>query len=196
MLRTLAALAGAAIVSLPVLAWADTATPSPDATPRPGGVDPCALLAAPDVASALHTTVHNLAHPHRPTADECVWAATSRVQGAVPPQVMFALQMGQSKPACKGINCLWLAHSVTSSLGVNLPGSQLFDRAMSTAGQVQMITGLGEKAGWANGLLTVLQNNVLYKVKVGGLKSSQLALDASELIARGALNRTHASPKP
>jgi hypothetical protein len=67
---------------------------------------------------------------------------------------------------------------------------------MSTAGQVQMITGLGEKAGWSNGLLTVLQNNVLYKVKIGGLASSQLALDASELIARSALNRTHASPKP
>src|ERR1700674_391627 len=103
---------------------------------------------------------------------------------------------GQSKPVCKGINCLWLAHSVTSSLGVNLPGSQLFDQAMSTAGQVQTITGLGEKAGWANGLLTVLQNNVLYKVKVGGLASSQLALNASELIARGALNRTHAAPHP
>ncbi|HXM19632.1 MAG TPA: hypothetical protein VN934_12620 [Candidatus Tumulicola sp.] len=79
---------------------------------------------------------------------------------------------------------------------MNLPGSQLFDQAMSTAGQVQTITGLGEKAGWANGLLTVLQNNVLYKVKVGGLASSQLALNASELIARGALNRTHASPHP
>jgi hypothetical protein len=169
-------------------------TPAPDATPKPGGIDPCALLGAPDVASALHTTVHNLAHPHRPTADECLWAATSRMQGVVPPQVLFGLQIAQSKPACRGINCLWMAHSITSSLGVNLPGSQLFDHAMSTAGEVQYITGLGEKAGWANGLLTVLQNNVLYKVQIGGLATSQLALDASELIARHALNRAQTPP--
>lgn len=64
-------------------------------------------------------------------------------------------------------------------------------------GTATMIQGLGQRAGWSNGVLAVLQDQVIFKLKLSGTQSDML--DASELLAHEVLNNIQAksaTPQP
>lgn len=163
--------------------------PQPQASPTsappsqgPRGIDPCALLAQPDVASALGVGIDQLGAPTRPTTSECLWAATSHDSGPAR-QVLLAVDVAQAaKSGCKGLQCFWIVQTVAGYI----PGMSNFNRAVGTAEDVEYITGLGDKAAWKNGWLTVLKQAVVFRLDVSAAPSSS-ALGVSEDLARTVL---------
>lgn len=156
---------------------------SPAATKRPG-VDPCALLGQSDVASALGVGIDQVRAPTRPTPNECLWAGVVHTSGPAQ-QVLLTVDAAQAaKSGCRGLGCLSIVQSVTDYI----PGMSSFNRAVGTAEDVEYITGLGDKAAWKNGQLTVLKQGVVFGLDVSAAHSSS-ALAASELLARTVLTR-------
>jgi hypothetical protein len=145
------------------------------------GIDPCALLAQPDVASALGVGIDQLRAPTRPTTTECLWAAAAH--GSDPTrQVLLAIDQG-TKSGCRGLQCLAIVQTVTSYI----PGMSAFNQAIGSAENVVYITGLGDKAAWKDGWLTVLKQAVVFRLEVSGSQSSTGALPVSETLARAVL---------
>ncbi|MGH7839590.1 MAG: hypothetical protein ACREQC_17445, partial [Candidatus Binataceae bacterium] len=73
--------------------------PSGGRTPN---VDPCAMLSAPDVASALGVGVRSLGTAQRPSPDECAWPVAARA-GAPAQNVVLVMQnVPPAKPHCHG----------------------------------------------------------------------------------------------
>jgi hypothetical protein len=154
---------------------------TPPAAQGPKGIDPCALLSQPDIASALGVGIDQLRAPTRPTTTECLWAAAAHGAGATS-QVLLAIDQG-TKSGCKGIQCLSIVQAVTSYI----PGMNAFNSAIGNAQNVMYITGLGDKAAWNDGWLTVLKQAVVFRLEVSGSQSSSGALPVSETLARAVL---------
>ena len=145
------------------------------------GIDPCALLSQPDIASALGVGVDQLRAPTRPTTSECLWAAAAHGNEATS-QVLLAIDQG-TKSGCRGLQCLSIVQTVTSYI----PGMNAFNSAVGSAQNVIYITGLGDKAAWKDGWLTVLKQAVVFRLEVSGSQSSTGALPVSETLARAVL---------
>jgi hypothetical protein len=87
------------------------------------------------------------------------------------------------KAACHGFGCL---HVVQSVLGIpGVPGlPPQFSEAFNDA---QLIAGLGDKAAWKDGRLTVVKADMAFQLFVRG--SASPALSTSEALARDVLAR-------
>jgi hypothetical protein len=146
-------------------------------------VDPCAMLGAPDVASALNVGVRSIGTAQRPSANECAWSVASHA-GAPAQNVVLVMQNVQApKAACHGFGCL---HVVQSVLGIpGVPGlPPQFSEAFNDA---QLIAGLGDKAAWKDGRLTVVKADMAFQLFIRG--SASPALSTSEALARDVLAR-------
>lgn len=146
-------------------------------------VDPCAMLSAPDVASALGVGVRSLGTLQHPSPNACSWAVASR-GGAPARNVLLVMQAVQpAKAACRGLSCL---HIVQSVLGLpGLPGvPPQFSQAFTDA---QILSGLGDKAAWKDGRLTVVKADMAFQLLVRS--SHAPALATSEALARDVLAR-------
>lgn len=145
--------------------------------------DPCAMLSAPDVASALGVGVRSLGPAQHPSPNECAWAVASHA-GAPARTVSLVMQPVQAaKTACHGLGCLHIVQSVLDVAGVpGLPSA--FSEAFSDA---QLISGLGDKASWKDGRLTVVRADMAFQLLVHGTASPALA--TSEALARDVLYR-------
>ncbi|HZZ64878.1 MAG TPA: hypothetical protein VFE17_05220 [Candidatus Baltobacteraceae bacterium] len=145
-------------------------------------VDPCAMLGTPDLASALGVGVRSVGSPQRPSPNECAWAVASRA-GAPAQNVLLVMQpVAAAKTGCHGFSCLSVVQSV---LGSHVPGvPSQFSEAFNDA---QLISGLGDKASWKDGRLTVLRADMGFQLLVHGNGSP--ALNTSEALARDVLYR-------
>jgi hypothetical protein len=100
--------------------------------------------------------------------------------------VLLTIQPVQAAKTCRGFGCL---HIVQSVMGI--PGLPSLPPALSEAfADAQMLSGLGDKAAWKDGKLTVLKADMAFQLLVQGSRSSTLA--TSEALARTVLN--HLSP--
>ncbi len=148
-------------------------------------VDPCAMLSQSDVASALGVGAATVGKPQHTSPNECAWAVASHA-GAPAQDVVLVAQSVPTTAACHGLSCL---NAVASALGSHvvpqLPGA--FAEAFNDA---QMISGLGDKASWKDGKLTVLRADMAFQLLVHGTSSRGLA--TSETLARDVL--LHVTP--
>lgn len=147
--------------------------------------DPCGMLGAPDVASALGVGVSSLGTARRPSPNECAWAVASHA-GAPARSVLLMMQPVQEAKTCRGLGCLHIVQSV-----IGIPGLPSLPPVMSEAfSDAQMLSGLGDKAAWKDGKLTVLKADMAFQLLVQGSHSPTLA--TSEALARTVLY--HLSP--
>ncbi|MBV9271497.1 MAG: hypothetical protein JO165_10400 [Candidatus Eremiobacteraeota bacterium] len=147
----------------------------------PGKVDPCAMLAAPDVASALGVGVRSLGTPQRPSANECAWPIAAHA-GTPAQTVVLSMQSIHQSP-CRGLNCLRAVQSV-----LNLPGAPGLPSQFADAfNDAQLIAGLGDKASWKDGRLTVVKADMAFQLFVRG--SASPGLSETEALARTVLGR-------
>lgn len=154
---------------------------TPKTTSPSVGVDPCAMLSAPDVASAMGVGVQSVGPGQRSSANECTWAIAAHA-GAPAQNVVLEVQNVQAaKGGCHGFGCLNVVQSVLGPAMPSLPSQ--FAGAFSDA---QMIAGLGDKAAWKDGKLTVVKAETAFQLLVNGTGSPALA--TSETLARDVLN--------
>lgn len=175
---------GAMTVSEAPQPQASTVAAAPAQPSSKGGssADPCTMLSPNDVASALHVGASAVGTPQRSSAGECTWPVASR-SGGQPQSVVVTEQPVHAQSACHGLGCLNAVTSVLGSHGLpGLPGQ--FGGAFNDA---QMISGLGDRASWKDGKLTVLRADMAFQVLVNG--SASPALAASEALARDVLLR-------
>ena len=144
-------------------------------------VDPCGMLGAPDVASALGVGVSSLGSAQHPTPNECAWAVASHA-GAPARSVVLAMQPIQAAKTCRGLGCLHIVQSIVGAV----PGLPNLPPALSDAfTDAQMLSGLGDKAAWKDGKLTVVKADMAFQLLVQGSHSPTLA--TSEALARTVL---------
>jgi|GEM_PF-637510 len=143
-------------------------------------IDPCGMLSQNDVASALGVGVRSIGTAQHPSANECSWAVASHA-GAPAQNVVLIAQNVSTKPTCHGLNCLRVVQSVLGPAIPSLPGP-LAD-AFTGA---ELISGLGDKAAWKDGRLTVVKADIAFQLLV---HSPSPALATSEALARDVLYR-------
>jgi hypothetical protein len=164
----------------PVLA--DSA-PAAQATGHP--YDPCEMVSQQDIASAAGVAANQVLTPKSPTTNECVWAVGNKT--GVPGQ-QFALTVqtvGQLQQAHGMARIGVLLQAVQSIPGVPVPNNPVVTRAFADA---QVVVGLGDKAGWKSGTLSVLKNETLFQVNAVGQTTDADSLKAATSIAKVALN--------
>jgi len=169
-------------------ATATAITPSTKAG-APKTSDPCALLDSQTVAQALGVAIDQVAAPTHPTADECLWAAASHAPLPIQNILLTVKPITQgAKLHCKGFTCLQLVQSVLdmTPLANNQTYATLVGPVESSAVQ---IAGLGNKAMWANGALTVLASAAAFQLKLGGSADTSQYLQGSEDLAKLILSR-------
>lgn len=159
---------------LPLVAHAQTRT----------GLDPCALISQASLAGALSVTADQIGTPTHPTAEECAWAVASHA-GSGAQRVLLGVETARAAKSCRGLSCVFMAQSVLSLANISAfsPG------IMEALSDAQIIAGLGDKAGWKNGALTVLKNEIAFRLVVSGAGSDARRLAISEALARDVLTR-------
>ena len=182
------------IPALLVLSVAPSYADNPSSSPSPapsGGVtagghsyDPCAMVSQQDVASAAGVAVNQVSSPARPTSDECAWAVASHA-GAPAQQVVLTLQSADEARKAHGFARFSSALSAARSIpGMPVVNSPIVNDAFSGA---EEISDLGDRAGWKNGVLSVLKGQVLLQVDATGQSSGSQSLAVSKAIARSAI---------
>ncbi len=185
------------LLSIPVLlvlsvapTYAEVPSPSPSSEPSAGVnagghfYDPCAMVSQQDVASAAGVAVNQVSSPSRPTSDECAWAVASHA-GAPAQEVVLTLQSADDVRKARGFSRFTSALSTVRSIpGVPVVNNPIVDEAFSGA---QEISNLGDRAGWKNGVLSVLEGQVLIQVDATGQSSGSQSLAVSKAIARSAI---------
>ncbi len=159
-------------------------------SPNHMSVDPCALLTARDATSVVGAVNPT---PQRPAPNECLWSAASLAHGQGPvSQVLFTVDAAQeAKHGCHGFGCVSMVQSVSNVI----PGTSSFNNTLNQiGGAATTIEGLGQRAAWSNGVLAVLQNQLIFKLKLSGTQSDML--DASEQLAHKVLNNMQGQPTP
>ncbi|MDQ6933329.1 MAG: hypothetical protein M3160_09180 [Candidatus Eremiobacteraeota bacterium] len=180
-----AALILSSLLSSP--AYADSSTsPSPSPAIHEVKIDPCAMLAAPNLASALGVAVQTIGTPQRPSANQCLWAVAAHGSATPAQTVLLVLDANEMKKSpCRGLSCLGLARSIVGMIpGVNIPAPM--EAAFADA---QLISGLGDKAAWKNGWLTVVKDQVAFQLLVQAPAASQSQLEVSQILAQNVLTR-------
>ena len=177
------AIAGAVALGAALPAVAQTALP----------LDPCQLMSSTNVAQAMDTTVKTVGTPQHPTPQECVWTVAGKA-GSGPQSVIFNIENANNARHCRGLACLAAVQSVMG----NVPGMpSQFSSAINTAMQgAQVVNGIGQRAGWKNGALTVINAQQAFNIQVnsGGNDSQRLA--TSETLARDVIARMPDPQKP
>ncbi len=148
--------------------------------PAKGAVDPCAMLSTNDVASALGVGVTTIGTARRASANECSWAVASHAGAPAQTVVLTTQAVDTAKTACHGLSCINAVQSVLGPAHAALP-SQIND-AFTDA---QLVSGLGDKAAWKDGRLTVVKADLAFQLFVRG--SASPALATSESLARDVL---------
>ena len=149
-------------------------------------VDPCQLMSSQNVAQAMDTTVKTVGQPQHPTPQECVWSVAGKAGGA-PQSIIFNIESANNARHCSGLACL----SAVQSMMGQVPGMPTqFSSTINTALQgAQVVNGIGERAGWKNNALTVINAQQAFNIQVnsGGNDSQRLA--TAETLARDVIGR-------
>src|SRR5262249_44373873 len=125
---------------------------------------------------------------------ECFWAAGTHA----PQQIQSVLLtvkpvVEQAKGGCHGLKCLQLVQSVLSV--TPLGGKRTYNTLVGPVeGSAVQMAGLGDKATWANGALTVLANATAFQVRIGSGAESAQYLQDCEKLARHVLDRLGSAP--
>ncbi len=156
------------------------ASPMPAASGGGHAYDPCEMVSQSDIAAAAGVAANQVYVPKKPTRDECVWAIGNKT-GIAGQQVALTVQtIGQVQQAhgFAKFAAILKAVQVIPGVPVNNP---IVSRAFADA---QVIADLGDQAGWKNGTLSVLKNELLFQVNVAGQPGDGQALATSKAVAR------------
>jgi len=158
--------------------------PAPTTSPTMHAFDPCAVISQQDVASAAGVAVNQVFTPRQPTATECVWAIGNKA-GTPGQQIAYTVQTVGAVQQAHGMARFGsILGAVQGIPGVPLPQSALVQRAFADA---QVIVGLGDRAGWKNGTLSVLKNETLFQVNATGQSTDSDSLAVCKSVAESAL---------
>lgn len=185
--------AGAAMSSpSPVPSAGVVANPTPLAAvgnpnaPNGHPYDPCAMVSQTSVAAAAGVATNQVFTPTRPTENECVWAVANK-SGTGAQQIALTVQTVNQVKQAHGIAKFGAILSAASQIpGVPMPTNPVVTRAFADA---QVVVGLGDRAGWKNGTLSVLKNEALVQVTATGQSSDSESLAVSKAIATSALTK-------
>jgi len=182
-------------VSLPTPLLADSppvAVPSSMPAGSSHAYDPCAMISQQDVASAAGVAANQVFVPQKPTENECVWAIGNKA-GTPGQQVALTVQtVGQVEHAHGMARFGAILSAVQNIPGAPLPQSPVVQHAFADA---QIVVGLGDKAGWKNGTLSVLKNETLLQVNATGQSTDSDSLAVCKSVAKSALtNLNTAAP--
>ena len=156
------------------------------ATPSPGGhsYDPCAMVSQQDVASAAGVATDQVFKPASPTKNECVWAIGNKA-GVPGQQVALTVQTIDQVKQAHGLARLGAILSAIQNIpGVPMPSNPIVSRAFADA---QIVVGLGDRAGWKNGTLSVVKSELLLQVNVTGQPTDAESLKVAKSVAKAAL---------
>jgi len=174
-----------ALMAAPALADSSPA-PVPAAPSSGGGhsYDPCAMVSQKDVASAAGVATDQVFKPASPTKSECVWAIGSKA-GVPGQQVALTLQTIDQVKQTHGIARLGAILSAVQNIpGVPVPSNPIVTHAFADA---QIVAGLGDRAGWKNGTLSVLKSELMLQVNVTGQSTDAESLNVAKAVAKAAL---------
>ncbi len=181
------ALLALGIAPLPLLAdpaVAPSIAPSSAPNPLNHAYDPCAMISQQDVASAAGVAANQVFVPQKPTENECVWAIGNKA-GTPGQQVALTVQTVNQVQQAHGMARFGALLSAVQNIpGVPLPPSPVVQHAFADA---QIVVGLGDKAGWKNGTLSVLKNETLLQVNATGQSTDSESLTVCKSIAKSAL---------
>jgi hypothetical protein len=169
----------------PVQAGPAASPPAPALQPGAGHpYDPCALVSQRDVASAAGVATDQVLAPTSPTKNECIWAIGSKA-GAPGQQVTLTLQtIDQARQAHGLARFTTLIGAFQTLPGAGIVNNPIVTRAFSEA---QAVANLGDRAGWQNGSLAVLKNQMLFNVGVSGQSSDTSSLKVATSVAQSVL---------
>jgi hypothetical protein len=170
----------------PLPAPTPAASPPAPAPQTVGGhpYDPCAMVSQRDIASAAGVATNQVFTPTSPTKDECIWAIGSKA-GAPGQQVTLTLQTIDQVKQAHGLGRFAALLGVVQSLpGVGIVNNPIVTRAFAGA---QTVASLGDRAGWQNGSLSVLKNQLLFAVGVSGQPSDSAGLKVATSVAQSVL---------
>jgi len=178
-------------LSLPTPLLADS-PPVPVASSTPAGsshaYDPCAMVSQQNVASAAGVAANQVFVPQKPTENECVWAIGNKA-GTPGQQVALTVQTVNQVQKAHGMARFGaILGAVRNIPGAPLPQSAVVQHAFADA---QIVVGLGDKAGWKNGTLSVLKNETLLQVNATGQSSDSESLTVCKSVARSALTNVN-----
>jgi hypothetical protein len=163
------------------------AAPPPSVAPAVTGgrtYDPCAMVSQQDVAAAAGVATDQVFAPKSPTKNECVWAVGNRL-GVPGQQVALSLQtIDQVKQAHGLAKLTALIGALQRVPGVPVVNNPIVMRAFADA---QVVANLGDRAGWKNGSLSVLKNELLFQVSVSGEPTDATALNVATSVAQSVL---------
>jgi hypothetical protein len=174
-------------VSLPTPLRADSppvAVPSSTPTGSSHAYDPCAMISQQDVASAAGVAANQVFVPQKPTENECVWAIGNKA-GTPGQQVALTVQTVSQVQQAHGMARFGAILSAVQNIpGAPIPQSPVVQHAFADA---QIVVGLGDKAGWKNGTLSVLKNETLLQVNATGQATDSESLTVCKSVAKSAL---------
>jgi hypothetical protein len=174
-------------VSLPTPLLADSPpVPVPSGTPTGSShaYDPCAMISQQDVASAAGVAANQVFVPQKPTETECVWAIGNKA-GTPGQQVALTVQTVSQVQQAHGMARFGAILSAVQNIpGAPIPQSPVVQHAFADA---QIVVGLGDKAGWKNGTLSVLKNETLLQVNATGQATDSESLTVCKSVAKSAL---------
>jgi hypothetical protein len=157
------------------------------AGPSSGGghsYDPCAMVSQQDVAAAAGVAADQVFKPASPTKGECIWAVANKV-GTPGQQVALTVQTIDQVKQAHGIAKFGALLSAVQSIpGVPMPANPIVTRAFADA---QIVVGLGDRASWKNGTLSVVKSELLLQVSVAGQPTGTQSLDVAKAVAKAAL---------
>jgi hypothetical protein len=137
-----------------------------------------------DVASAAGVAVNQVFVPKSPTKDECIWTIGNK-SGVPGQQIALTFTTVEKVQQAHGMAKFGALLSAAQSIpGVQLPNSPVVTHAFADA---QIVAGLGDRAGWKNGTLSVLKNELLFQVNPTGQSSDSASLDVAKSIAKSVL---------
>ena len=158
--------------------------------------DACALLEKQTVASTIGVAIDQVASPTHLNVDECFWALDSHVPQPAQGVLLTVKTLAEgAKTGCRGIRCLQIVQTALSF--TPLARDQTYATLVGPVeGAAVEIAGLGDKATWANGALTVLTHASAFQVRIGSGPESQQYLRDCEKLARHVLDRIGSAPQP
>ncbi|MDQ2679709.1 MAG: hypothetical protein M3Y21_01610 [Candidatus Eremiobacteraeota bacterium] len=139
------------------------------------------MVAKQDVASAIGVAADQVFTPAAPTKNECEWAVAAHT--GVPGQ-RVALTL-QTVDRIKQAHGFMQKFSAVLSAAGNIPGLPINNPMLSRIfADSQTIAGLGDKAGWKNSALSVLKNDILFNIEIGGPEANAQRLNIATTLAR------------
>jgi hypothetical protein len=150
--------------------------------------DPCAMVSQANIAAAAGVAVNQVSTPASPTKNECMWAVANK-SGLGAQQIALTVQTVDQVKQAHGIARFGAVLAAVQQIpGVPMPNNPIVTRAFADA---QVVTGLGDKAGWKSGTLSVLKSETLYQVSVSNTGTDPNSGKGVAIsVATAALNNT------